>query len=49
MLVKGVEGSYGYNESAQSAAMASTFVPGRKNGKPAPGWVDLTIHFGKPQ
>lgn len=49
VLVKGVEGNHGYNESAQSAAMASTFVPGRKNGKAAPGWVDVTINFGRPQ
>jgi hypothetical protein len=49
VLVKGVDGNYGYNDSAQSAAMASTFVPGRKNGKAAPGWVDVTINFGKPQ
>jgi hypothetical protein len=49
MLVRGVEGNYGYNDSAQNAAMASTYVPGRKNGKPAAGWVDVTIHFGKPQ
>lgn len=49
VVVKGVDGNYGYNDSAQSAAMAATYVPGRKNGKPAPGWMNLEINFGKPQ
>jgi TonB family protein len=49
VIVKGVEGNYGFNDSAQNAALASSFTPGRKNGKPAPGWLDMEINFGRPQ
>jgi len=49
VILKGVEGSPGYNDSAQNAALASTFAPGSKNGKPAPGWLDMEFNFGKPK
>jgi serine/threonine protein kinase len=49
VILKGVEGNYGYNDSAQNAALASTFIPGRRNGKPAAGWLSMEFDFGKPQ
>jgi hypothetical protein len=49
VILQGVEGNYGYNDSAQNAALASTFTPGRKNGKPTAGWLTMEINFGKPQ
>jgi hypothetical protein len=49
VILKGVEGNPGYNDSAQNAALASTYAPGSKNGKPAPGWLDMEFNFGKPK
>jgi len=47
VILKGAEG--GYNDSAQNAALASTYAPGSKNGKPAPGWLNMEFNFGKPK
>jgi len=49
VIVKGVEGNYGYNDSAQNAALASSYAPASRNGKPAAGWLDLEYDFGKPK
>jgi uncharacterized surface protein with fasciclin (FAS1) repeats len=49
VITKGVEGSAGYNDAAQNAALASTYTPGSKDGKPASGWVDMDFDFGKPK
>jgi hypothetical protein len=49
VVVKGVEGNYGYNDAAQNAALASTYTPGMKNGKPASGWLNLEFDFGMPK
>jgi len=49
VILKGVEGASGYNDSAQNAALASTYAPGSKNGKPAPGWLNMEFNFGKPK
>ena len=38
-----------YNDAAQAAAMASTYTPATKNGKPTKGWVNLDYNFPKPQ
>jgi len=45
VILKGVDG--GFNEAAQNAALASTYVPGSKNGKPASGWLNMEFNFGK--
>ncbi|MDR3672081.1 MAG: hypothetical protein P4L36_14635 [Holophaga sp.] len=47
VILKGVDG--GYNDSAQNAALASTYAPGSKNGKPASGWLNMEFNFGKPR
>jgi hypothetical protein len=49
VILKGVDGSAGYNDSAQNAALASTYNPGSKNGKPASGWLNMEFNFGKPR
>ncbi|MDR3671307.1 MAG: hypothetical protein P4L36_10695 [Holophaga sp.] len=45
VVLKGVTG--GFNESAKNAALASTCAPGRKNGKPVSGWLNMEFNFGK--
>jgi hypothetical protein len=47
VILKGVDG--GYNDSAQNAALASTYAPGSKNGKPASGWLNMEFNFGRPR
>jgi hypothetical protein len=49
VIKKGVEGNFGYNDSAERAALASTYSAGSKAGKPASGWVSLDYDFGKPK
>jgi hypothetical protein len=49
VITRGVEGDYGYNEAAQNAALASTFVPGKKDGKAVSGWLEMEFDFGKPR
>jgi hypothetical protein len=49
VVLKGIEGNSGYNEAAQSAALASSFAPGVKGGKPTAGWTNLEFEFGKPR
>ena len=49
VILKGVEGAPAYNESAQNAALASTYAPASKNGKPVPGWMNMEFNFGKPK
>ncbi len=48
ILNRGVEGSFGYNEAARDAAMASSYAPATKAGKPISGWITLEYHFGRP-
>jgi hypothetical protein len=45
VILKGVDG--GFNEAAQNAALASTYAPGLKNGKPSSGWLNMEFNFGK--
>ena len=47
VVLKGVEGNYGYNDAAQNAALASSYAPGAANGKPTSGWLDMEYDFGK--
>jgi len=49
VILKGIDGNSGYNEAAQSAALASSFAPGARDGKPAAGWANLEFEFGKPR
>jgi hypothetical protein len=49
VILKGVDGAAGYNDSAQNAALASSFAAGTKNGKPASGWLNMEFNFGKPR
>jgi hypothetical protein len=46
VILKGVDG---YNESAQNAALASSYTPGSKNGKAASGWLNMEFNFGRPR
>jgi len=49
VILRGVDGNNSYNDSAQNAALASTYTPGTKNGKPASGWLNMEFNFGKPK
>ena len=49
LITSGVEGPFGYNESAQASAMGSTYAPGTRNGKPAKAWLNLSYNFGTPK
>ena len=49
VILKGIDGNSGYNEAAQSAALASSFAPGARAGKPVAGWANLEFEFGKPR
>ncbi len=48
-ILKGVEGNFGYDDAARAAALASSYVPATRGGKPAAGWVTLEFDFGKPK
>jgi outer membrane biosynthesis protein TonB len=47
VILKG--GTPEFNEAAQNAALASTYAPGTRNGKPASGWLNMEFNFGKPR
>jgi len=49
VMLKGVDGPFGYNDAAQAAALGSTYTPATRNGKPVTGWVTLDYNFGKPK
>jgi hypothetical protein len=49
LIVNGVDGTWGYNESAQSAAMNSGFNPATRNGKPIKGWINMDYNFPIPK
>ena len=49
LYLKGIDGSFGYNEAARDAALRSTFQPAIKDGRAVDGWVDLEYKFNKPQ
>ncbi|MBI4913696.1 MAG: TonB family protein [Acidobacteria bacterium] len=44
-VLEGVSGPYGFNEAAVEAAQKSRFSPGQRNGRPAPGTVDISFVF----
>jgi hypothetical protein len=46
---KGVEGTFGYNDSAKQAAYESSYSPATKGGKPVNGWITVEYNFGKPK
>jgi cell division protein FtsN len=47
VILKGVDGPPDFNEAAQNAALASTYAPGLKDGKPASGWLNMEFNFGR--
>lgn len=47
IIVEGVPGSYGFDEEATNAIMASTFAPKMQGGKPLAGWFTKTFVFPK--
>jgi serine/threonine protein kinase len=47
VILNGIDGPLGYNDAAQTAALASQYVPATKNGKPATGWVNVDYNFGR--
>ncbi|WP_316410256.1 energy transducer TonB [Mesoterricola sediminis] len=49
VIVKGVDGPFGYNDAAQHAALNSTYSPATRNGKPTTGWLTLEYNFGRPR
>jgi len=48
IITGGVDGAFGYNEAAQNAAMASTFAPATKNGRPVKSWMTIDYEFPIP-
>lgn len=46
-IVEGVEGPWGYNEAAVDAALACTYSPATKDGKPVNGHVVVNFRFPK--
>lgn len=49
MVVEGLQGpGLPYADLAERTAMASTFKPATRSGKPVSGWITLDINFGKP-
>jgi TonB family protein len=44
-IISGVEGSFGFNEESEKAALASKFQAGSKDGRPTPGWVTITYKY----
>jgi TonB family protein len=49
IVANGVEGHAGYNEAAQANAMATTFTPATRNGKPIKAWITIDYAFGLPK
>jgi len=47
VIVKGVDGPFGFNGAAQKAAQDSTYAPATRNGKPVTGWVAVEYNFGR--
>ena len=47
VITRGVDGPFGYNDSAQNAALASAYAPATKNGKPTTGWMNMEYNFGR--
>ena len=47
VITNGVEGPYGFNDSAQNAALASSYSPAQRNGKSTTGWVNIEYNFGR--
>nr|WP_320133643.1 energy transducer TonB [uncultured Holophaga sp.] len=45
LVVSGVPGNYGFDESATAAALASTYQAATHDGKSVPGWVTRTYSF----
>ncbi len=49
-VVEGLRGSgLPYEEAAIQVALASTFRPATRGGKPVSSWVPMTVNFGKPK
>jgi serine/threonine protein kinase len=44
-IVEGIEGPWGYNESAVDAALACTYLPATKDGKPINGNIVVNFKF----
>ena len=49
IIVKGVPNATAYDDSAREAALASTYNPGTRNGKPSTSWCTIDYNFGKPR
>jgi hypothetical protein len=46
-IIEGVDGPWGYNEAAVDAALASTYSPATKDGKPTNGYIQVNFVFQK--
>ncbi len=46
-FTENVPGTMGFDEAAEEAALASTYIPAKKNGKPVIGWLTKTYVFPK--
>ena len=46
-VVRGIPGSFGYNEEAIEVVFRSTFEPAQRSGKPVPGSIDIQVKFTK--
>jgi hypothetical protein len=47
VITQGVPGPFGYNDSAQKAALDSSYAPATRNGKPVTGWLTVEYNFGR--
>jgi hypothetical protein len=47
VILHGVDGPFGFNDAAQTAALASSYAPATRNGKAVTSWLNTEYHFGK--
>jgi hypothetical protein len=46
VILQGVSGPFGFNDSATNASLASDYTPGTLNGNPVGAWLTLEYNFG---
>ena len=44
-----MDGPFGYNEAATTAALASDYAPAQRGTKASTGWLNIEYNFGHPQ
>jgi len=46
-VVRGIPGSFGYNEEAIDVVFRSAYEPAQRGGKPVSGSIDIQVKFTK--